>query len=125
MKEIQVLTPMHRGITGASQLNRNLQEKINPDAKGIEHREQWFRVGDKIMQQQNHYEKQIFNAIKSKVAEIGAGNIDITSSKKENPLISIPYNYIYIILYYTSSLISIFCILIYISKYYYNRRKKI
>ncbi|GIT03404.1 MAG: hypothetical protein CM1200mP28_06630 [Deltaproteobacteria bacterium] len=33
MKEIQGLTPMHRGITGASQLNRNLQEKINPDAK--------------------------------------------------------------------------------------------
>jgi len=61
MKEIQVLTPMHRGITGASQLNRNLQEKINPDAKGIEHREQWFRVGDKIMQQQNDYEKLVFN----------------------------------------------------------------
>jgi len=61
MKEIQVLTPMHRGITGASQLNRNLQDKINPDAKGIEHREQWFRVGDKIMQQQNDYEKQVFN----------------------------------------------------------------
>ena len=69
MKEIQVLTPMHRGITGASQLNRNLQEKINPDSKGIEHREQWFRVGDKIMQQQNDYEKQVFNGDLGRVVD--------------------------------------------------------
>ena len=69
MKEIQVLTPMHRGITGASQLNRNLQENINPDAKGIEHREQWFRVGDKIMQQQNDYEKQVFNGDLGRVVD--------------------------------------------------------
>ena len=69
MKEIQVLTPMHRGITGASQLNRNLQEKFNPDAKGIEHREQWFRVGDKIMQQQNDYEKQVFNGDLGRVVD--------------------------------------------------------
>ena len=69
MKEIQVLTPMPRGITGASQLNRNLQEKINPDAKGIEHREQWFRVGDKIMQQQNDYEKQVFNGDLGRVVD--------------------------------------------------------
>ena len=69
MKEIQVLTPMHRGITGASQLNRNLQEKMNPDAKGIEHREQWFRVGDKIMQQLNDYEKQVFNGDLGRVVD--------------------------------------------------------
>ena len=69
MKEIQVLTPMHRGITGASQLNRNLQEKINPNAKGIEHHEQWFRVGDKIMQQQNDYEKQVFNGDLGRVVD--------------------------------------------------------
>ena len=69
MKEIQVLTPMHRGITGASQLNRNLQEKINPNGKGIEHREQWFRVGDKIMQQQNDYEKQVFNGDLGRVVD--------------------------------------------------------
>jgi len=69
IKEIQVLTPMHRGITGSLQLNRNLQEKINPDAKGIQHREQWFRVGDKIMQQQNDYEKQVFNGDLGRVVD--------------------------------------------------------
>ena len=34
---------------------------MNPDAEGFEHREQFFRVGDKIMQQQNDYDKQVFN----------------------------------------------------------------
>ena len=61
MMDIQVLTPMHRGVTGSIHLNRKLQEKMNPDAKGLEHREQWFRIGDKVMQQQNDYEKQVFN----------------------------------------------------------------
>jgi len=61
MMDIQVLTPMHRGVTGAMHLNRKLQDVINPDAKGLEHREQWFRIGDKVMQQQNDYEKMVFN----------------------------------------------------------------
>ena len=61
MMDIQVLTPMHRGVTGSINLNRKLQERMNPDAKGLEHREQWFRIGDKVMQQQNDYEKQVFN----------------------------------------------------------------
>ena len=61
MMDIQVLTPMHRGVTGAINLNRKLQDVINPGAKGLEHREQWFRIGDKVMQQQNDYEKLVFN----------------------------------------------------------------
>ena len=61
MMDIQVLTPMHRGVTGSIHLNRKLQEKMNPDAKGLQHREQWFRIGDKVMQQQNDYEKHVFN----------------------------------------------------------------
>ena len=50
MMDIQVLTPMHRGVTGSINLNRKLQERMNPDAKGLEHREQWFRIGDKVEQ---------------------------------------------------------------------------
>ena len=61
MMDIQVLTPMHRGVTGSINLNRKLQERMNPDGKGLEHREEWFRIGDKVMQQQNDYEKQVFN----------------------------------------------------------------
>ena len=61
MLEIQVLTPMHRGVTGSLHLNRKLQEKMNPAGISLEHREQLFRIGDKVVQQQNDYEKQVFN----------------------------------------------------------------
>ena len=60
-QDIQVLTPMHRGVTGSINLNRSLQSVLNPDGTGFEHREQWFKIGDKLMQQQNDYDKQVFN----------------------------------------------------------------
>ncbi len=59
--EIQVLTPMHRGLTGSINLNRRLQAAMNPEGKGFELHEQHFKVGDKVMQQQNDYDKQVFN----------------------------------------------------------------
>ena len=61
LKDIQVLTPMHRGITGSLNLNKRIQEKINFELEGIEHRGILYRVGDKVMQQQNNYDKGIFN----------------------------------------------------------------
>lgn len=57
--EIQVLTPMYRGDVGADNLNRLLAQALNPDGKHIG-REQ-FRVGDKVMQTSNDYEKDIYN----------------------------------------------------------------
>ena len=59
--DIQVLTPMHHGKTGTINLNRNLQNVLNENAEGFEYKEQWFKIGDKLMQQQNDYEKQVFN----------------------------------------------------------------
>ena len=61
IEDIQVLTPMHRGITGSINLNKNLQDELNPDGIGFKHRDIWFKTGDKIMQQSNNYEKEIFN----------------------------------------------------------------
>lgn len=59
--DIQVLTPMHHGKTGTINLNRNLQNVLNDTAEGFEYNEQLFKIGDKLMQQQNDYEKQVFN----------------------------------------------------------------
>ena len=61
IEDIQVLTPMHRGITGSINLNKNLQDELNPDGIGFKHRDIWFKTGDKIMQQSNNYEKENFN----------------------------------------------------------------
>ena len=60
-KDIQVLTPMQRGVVGAVNLNENLQNKINPENKGIKHGGILYKAGDKVMQIRNDYEKEVFN----------------------------------------------------------------
>ncbi|MGC9395543.1 MAG: SF1B family DNA helicase RecD2 [Anaerolineae bacterium] len=62
--DIQVLSPMHRGAAGVSALNRRLQEKLNPpDTRKAEstHGSRVFRVGDRVMQIRNDYDRQVFN----------------------------------------------------------------
>jgi exodeoxyribonuclease V alpha subunit len=61
VQDIQVLTPMQRGVLGARNLNQRLQESLNPNAKGVQRFGLTFRVGDKVMQVANNYEKEVFN----------------------------------------------------------------
>lgn len=61
IKDIQVLTPMNRGIVGAANLNRELQNALNPNGESIERGWQRFRVHDKVMQIKNNYDKKVFN----------------------------------------------------------------
>ena len=61
LNDIQVLTPMHRGIVGAENLNRELQEALNPRGEAIVRGPRRFRVGDKVMQIRNDYDREIFN----------------------------------------------------------------
>jgi exodeoxyribonuclease V alpha subunit len=61
VKDVQVLTPMHRGVCGAHQLNERLQTLLNPDGGTLKRGNRTFRVGDKIMQLKNDYQKEVFN----------------------------------------------------------------
>jgi exodeoxyribonuclease V alpha subunit len=62
MTDIQVLTPMYRGPLGVNSLNEELQARLNPNAQAnIEWGGRVFRVGDKVMQQRNDYDKDVFN----------------------------------------------------------------
>ena len=57
--DIQVLTPMRKGLLGVERLNRILQEYLNPKAESKrekEHGEGLFREGDKVMQIKNNYQ---------------------------------------------------------------------
>ncbi|MCC8151489.1 MAG: ATP-dependent RecD-like DNA helicase [Lachnospiraceae bacterium] len=57
--DIQVLTPMRKGLLGVERLNGILQEYLNPPAPGKEEKEHGgviFRVGDKVMQTKNNYQ---------------------------------------------------------------------
>lgn len=59
--EIQVLTPMHRGVLGSSALNEVLQETLNPADVSLMRGEKKYKTGDKVMQVKNNYEKDVFN----------------------------------------------------------------
>jgi len=61
MTQIQVLTPMHKGLAGTVNLNRRLQETLNPGASVLTRGDQSFRPGDKVMQIKNNYSKEVFN----------------------------------------------------------------
>jgi len=59
--DIQVLTPMHKGVVGAGNLNRELQKTLNPVQDGVTRGDLSFRVNDKVMQIKNNYDKEVFN----------------------------------------------------------------
>ena len=61
LREIQVLAPMHKGILGVANLNTELQKRLNPGQSGITHGAWNFRLGDKVMQIVNNYDKDVFN----------------------------------------------------------------
>jgi exodeoxyribonuclease V alpha subunit len=59
-RDVQVLTPMHRGPAGAGNLNILLQQALTPQAEGRPERRyggRVFRVGDKVTQLRNNYDK--------------------------------------------------------------------
>ncbi len=60
-KDIQVLTPMNRGLVGAGNLNRRLQAALNPSGEELHRGDRILRVGDKIMQIRNNYDKDVYN----------------------------------------------------------------
>ena len=61
LREIQVLTPMHKGTIGVTNLNVELQKRLNPGPPGITRGAWNFRSGDKVMQIVNNYDKDVFN----------------------------------------------------------------
>ncbi len=64
LRDIQVLAPMYRGGAGVTALNERLQNALNPPAEGKPQKRlfgQVFRPGDKVMQIQNDYDKEVFN----------------------------------------------------------------
>ncbi len=71
VRDIQVLTPMNRGGAGAHALNSALQEKLNSEAAPKIHRfGSTFAPGDKVIQQLNNYDKDVFNGDIGHIAAI-------------------------------------------------------
>jgi len=68
--DIQVISPMHKGVAGADNLNRELQTTLNPGPEGVTRGNRSYRVNDKVMQIRNNYDKEIFNGDIGKIIKI-------------------------------------------------------
>jgi exodeoxyribonuclease V alpha subunit len=60
-RDIQLLTPMRRGLLGVESLNREFQELLNPHGEAIPLGTGSFRLGDRVMQVRNDYDLDVFN----------------------------------------------------------------
>jgi exodeoxyribonuclease V alpha subunit len=73
VEDIQVLTPMHRGVIGAAQLNAALQASLNPARAGaaeVMRGGRVFRTGDRVMQVRNNYDKEVYNGDIGRIARL-------------------------------------------------------
>jgi len=61
MRDVQVLSPMHKGEAGTQALNEALRERLNPKGPEVARGLVRFRLGDRVLQTKNDYEKDVFN----------------------------------------------------------------
>ena len=88
--DIQVLAPMYRGACGVANLNDRLQETLNPPGPDRPERRlagRQFRVGDKVMQVKNSYDKEVFNGDIGRVTAIDGMSQTLTVMMDERPII--------------------------------------
>jgi len=60
-REIQVLTPMHRGPVGTIALNERLQQALNPGGRVLPQGGGRLRIGDRVMQIRNDHQREVYN----------------------------------------------------------------
>ena len=74
MQDVQVLTPMRKGILGVTNMNRELQALLNPRGPALTRGAAQFRTGDRVMQMRNNYELAVWNGDIGFVAEVDEGS---------------------------------------------------
>jgi len=88
-RDVQVLTPMNRSELGARALNARLQEVLNPAGgqAGVERFGWTFRVGDKVLQTQNDYQKEVFNGDIGRVAAVDEDERELVVEYEGRPVV--------------------------------------
>jgi len=77
IRDVQVLTPMYKGLLGGKNLNESLQSVLNPEGKEARRGERLFRVSDRVMQVRNNYDKEVFNGDVGFVEGVGPGGLSV------------------------------------------------
>ena len=97
-RDVQVLTPMHRGPAGAGALNGLLQQRLTPAGEGVAERRSGgraFRVGDKVSQIRNNYDKGragVFNGTVGVVTALSTEDQTLTVRTDEDELVDYDFN---------------------------------
>ena len=86
LNDIQVLTPMHRGIVGASSLNTALQKELNGSSDELQRGGRIFRTGDKVMQIRNNYDKDVYNGDIGRIVSIDREAQEVTVNFDGKPV---------------------------------------
>ncbi|MBN2163753.1 MAG: ATP-dependent RecD-like DNA helicase [Pontiellaceae bacterium] len=76
-EDIQVLTPMQKGELGARNLNQTLQQLMNPSGEQVERFGMVYRVGDKVMQTENDYDKEVYNGDIGRIVQIDSESSEL------------------------------------------------
>lgn len=77
INDIQVVTPMHRGVVGAVNLNAELQKHLNPSNDEFIHGGRVLKIEDNVMQIRNNYDKEIYNGDIGRIVRIDRENQEV------------------------------------------------
>ena len=81
IRDIQVLCPMNRGGIGARSLNIELQAALNPAGeRKVERFGRTFAPGDKVMQIENDYDKELYNGDIGYIEDVDPDDGELTAS---------------------------------------------
>lgn len=75
--DVQVLAPTKRGPLGTERLNRELQARLNPSGREIDHRQTIWRQGDRVICVKNRYDVEIFNGDIGRIRSVDPGGLQV------------------------------------------------
>ncbi|WP_243309870.1 ATP-dependent RecD-like DNA helicase [Fundidesulfovibrio agrisoli] len=77
-RDIQVLSPMHKGEVGTQALNELLQARLNPSGRELVRGKNRFRQGDRVLQTKNNYEKDVFNGDLGWIVDVNPHAVELS-----------------------------------------------
>ena len=78
LEDVQILTPMRRNTLGTDNLNYRIQKALNPTGDSVQRGGTVFRVGDRVMQLRNNYDKDVYNGDVGFVKAVDAAGRTLT-----------------------------------------------
>ncbi|MCD6471683.1 ATP-dependent RecD-like DNA helicase [Candidatus Aerophobetes bacterium] len=70
IEDVQVISPLYRGVVGVDRLNQDLQNVFNLNSHFLSWGRTKFKIGDKVMQLRNNYQKEVFNGDIGRISNI-------------------------------------------------------